>query len=205
MLDSSPERRNQKARMFRGKLTELQCALWLVESGWVINALEAFREGSDLEATDPAGNSTAIEVKFVGNEDADFVEILKSIRGERCGRFSSPYSGVNYLVFRAYECSVQLKSAPAISRRMAILCVDGVAWPTFDLPIANGWIDWEVPGFLGQDEDWSEFLRHKAQRYPSIVSDLALRLRSLDRVWIVRIEAGFKLTLVQEPVLRTAE
>lgn len=47
---TSPVHRYLKSRIFRGRLTELQCAEWLEAQGWVIEGLEALRQGPDIEA-----------------------------------------------------------------------------------------------------------------------------------------------------------
>ena len=98
MYYDDPVERHRKWRIFCGRVAELQCAQWLEGRGWAITGLEAIREGCDIEATSPDGSTTAIEVKYIGTEDADFSAIVSSIAGASGARFSSAYSGVNYLL-----------------------------------------------------------------------------------------------------------
>jgi hypothetical protein len=71
MLYSDPHERHQKARIFLGRLVELQFAEWLELQGWTVSGLEALRQGPDFEAYTHDGRPTAFEVKFIGTENDD--------------------------------------------------------------------------------------------------------------------------------------
>lgn len=59
MHHTDPIERHRKSRIFRGRLTELQCAEWLEAQGWVIEGLEALRQGPDIEAITVDGRAAA--------------------------------------------------------------------------------------------------------------------------------------------------
>ena len=109
MLYADPIERHEKARIFSGRLAELQCAEWLELQGWIVSGLEALREGPDIEAYANEGQATAFEVKFIGTEHDDFVTILERLVGQPAGGPVSPYDAANYLLFRVYEAAKQLQ------------------------------------------------------------------------------------------------
>lgn len=131
-----PIERHRKSRIFHSRLAELQCAEWLEAQGWVIEGLEALREGPDIEAASAEGAAAAFEVKLIGTEDVDFEMILRNIAGEAAGGPVSAYSGINYLLFRVYEAAKQL--AGINSRRIAVVIVEDLTWWRFELQLKNG-------------------------------------------------------------------
>ena len=83
MLYADPIERHEKARIFSGRLAELQCAEWLeLQELERFSGLEALREGPDIEAYANEGQATAFEVKFIGTEHDDFVTILERLVGQ---------------------------------------------------------------------------------------------------------------------------
>ena len=71
MSYDDPIERHHKFKIFFGWLVELQCAEWLEGRGQKITALEAFREGPDIEATGEDQVHTAFEVKYIGRTTGD--------------------------------------------------------------------------------------------------------------------------------------
>ncbi len=67
-------------------------------------------------------------------------------------------------------------------------------WHGFHLPLGYGWIDWHVPHFLQGEAAWVEFLAEQRARYPNIEAELAGTIRSLNRIWILRLRDGYELT-----------
>ncbi len=95
--------------MFYGRIVELQCAEWLEKQGWKISALEAFREGPDIEATDEFRALTAFEIKFIGQDECRVSNVL-SFRGESDYGRGSPYCAMNYLLYRVDEIGEAVKT-----------------------------------------------------------------------------------------------
>jgi hypothetical protein len=108
-------------------------------------------------------------------------------------------------VFKAYEAARQLARGNHNDKKMAIVVVDGMSWPHVDFPLTNDWVDWRHPGFLGTDPAWSAFLDLQEKRYGSIRDNVQATICSLDRLWIVREEAGFEFTLVKEALNHQSE
>jgi len=189
---TDPIERHRKSRIFRGRVTELQHAEWLEELGWTIEGLEALGSGHDVEARSPEGIATAFEMKFIGSEDSDFRMVLKAIAGEPANESVSPYSAINYLVFRAFEAARQLQQVAR--RRIAAIVVEDLTWWRFDLQLKNNWIDWRNPVFVEDNAEWSSFLQIQQERYPEL-PDIASTIRAIDRVWIVRQSSGYHLDL----------
>ena len=183
MFYESPERRNQKFREFAGRVAELHVAEWLELQGWTISGLEALRVGPDIEAFAPDGQATAFEVKYIGTENDDFAQIMKSLAGYAAGGPVSPYDAANYLLFRVYEAAKQLQRIA--HDRIAIVVVEDMSWWRFDLQLIDGWIDWMHPSFF-PEHAWEGFLAQQRTRYPALLDDFQPVLRSLNAVWIFR-------------------
>lgn len=195
MFCTDPLERHRKSRIFRGRLAELQCAEWLQSRTWVIDALEALREGSDIEATAPDGVVSAFEVKFIGTQDEDFEMILRSV-GHPAATSVSPYAAINYLLFRVYEAAKQL--ALVNRYRIAVVIVEDLTWWRFDVQLEEAWIDWSAPRFIGQDPDWEVFLTEQLHQYPELMSEMPSVLAQIGKIWIIRQSHGFQYHLEHE-------
>jgi hypothetical protein len=193
--------RHQKFRIFLGRLTELQVAEWLEERAWVITGLEALREGADIEAKANTGAGSAFEVKFIGSEDKDFGMILQSLAGEPVAGPVSPYSAMNYLLFRVYEAAKQL--ARTTNGRIAVVVVEDLTWFRFDIQLKDGWTDWANPKFFNNDPAWQEFIEEQRHRFPNVPTDLSMTLAEVDAVWIVRQSYGYQFNLEYEMPIRS--
>ena len=88
----------------------------------------------------PNGFPTAFEIKLIGLEDADFGMVLQSIAGAPAGTCVSPYTAINYLLFRTYEAAKQLGTISSL--KAVILIIDDVTWWRFELQLRKNWIDW---------------------------------------------------------------
>jgi hypothetical protein len=189
MLCTDPVERHEKARMFSGRLVELQFAEWLELQGWTIYGLEALREGRDVEAYASDGQTTAFEVKFIGTENADFVTILESLAGQPAVGLVSPYNAANYLLFRVYEAAKQLQRSAC--KRIAVVVVEALTWVRFQVQLRDDWIKWANPSFFS-DHTWEGFLALQRTRYPDLLDDLQPALRCLNAVWILKQSEGFQ-------------
>ena len=188
--------RHRKWRIFQGRLAELQCATWLEGQSYTIIGLDALREGPDIEAVSQCGVQSAFEVKFIGSEDTDFRMVLRSIAGQQSWDTVSPYTAINYLVFRAYEAAKQLQSIRA-RRTVAVLIIDNMAWWRFERQLKENWIDWENPEFVGLDPNprRQEFIDQQRKRYPEFPNDLAATIRGIGSIWIVKQSSEFEFHL----------
>ena len=149
--------------MFMGRIVELQITEWLQHQGWTIDGLEAFGEGSDIEAHVDSVNPVALEVKFIGAEDIDFGHIVESIATGPTVHTVSPQSAANFLVLKAFEAATQLQRTAA--HRIALIVIDDLAWWRFDSILGNRWIDRRAPRFFDADEAWKRFFESQRLRY----------------------------------------
>ena len=190
MLATDHLRRHRLSRIYLGRITELQIAEWLGSHSWTITGLEAFREGADVTAVHPSVGETDFEIKMVGTEDADFESIVQSLAGLPAGRWLSPYSSMNYLVFRAYEAAVQLQRS-SHRRAAAVVLSD---WERFEMQLTGGWVNWADPHFMEQDK---ELLPALQARYPDLVSKTAPRdaLSQIDDLYLLRRANGYEYHL----------
>jgi len=194
MLPLDPMERNKRYKRFSGKLVELQVAEWLEYQGRRVSGLEALREGPDIEACAKDGRATAFEVKYIGTEDEDFALILESLAGGPAIRTVSQYDAANYLLFRMYEAAKQLERLSC--DRIGVVVVEDMAWPRFDSPLRNGWVEWKNPKFFPSppcSDAWKQFFTDKVRpRYPEIENDLEPALKNLSAIWILRKSGSYE-------------
>jgi hypothetical protein len=188
-----PRKRHETFKMFYGRVVELQCAEWLEKQGWEISDLEAFREkGPDIEAKGARGDFTALEVKFIGQDDDGFNTVLKGFSGEVAYERRSPYCAANYLLYRIYQSAKQLQGASAITR-IALVVVDEQTWFTFELQLKGGWIDWMNPTFM---DVYDPFIDRKRKDNPKLDAELKVILGSINDVWILKRSSGNQFQLM---------
>jgi hypothetical protein len=188
MFQNEPHERNRLYRTFRGRLVELQFASFLESESHTIARLEATGKGPDIESISANGESNAIEVKFIGIEDPDFMSLVKSISGQPEAYSVSPYQAINYLLFRVFEAARQLDSATG--RKTAVIVIDGMSWWRFDLQVKENWIDWKRPKFIRPDDALNNLLSHQ-KRYGG-ESDLIEHICRLDSIQIFRQNDAFE-------------
>jgi len=215
-------KRHQESRGYSGKLIELQIAEWLEEQDWRINNLEAISGKFDIEASLPDGNEYTFEIKYIGQEDDKFLAVVDSAispdrfkllidkltkKGdeskikrlvEKCkSRTFDPYSGSNFLVFRAYEAAKQLQISS--KRRIAIIVISNLSWGFLEIPIKENWMNWHQPIFLDACPQWDKFLtknkRKNPKKYGDIEKDLQSIPNSLSQLWIIEQGNGFTYSL----------
>jgi hypothetical protein len=143
---------------------------------------------TDIESISAIGESNAIEVKFIGIEDPDFMSLVKSISGQPEAYSVSPYQAINYLLFRVFEAARQLDSATG--RKTAVIVIDGMSWWRFDLQVKENWIDWKRPKFIRPDDALNNLLSHQ-KRYGG-ESDLIEHICRLDSIQIFRQNDAFE-------------
>ncbi len=199
LFDRNKVARNEVARheQFKqdfGKVVELLLAEWLRDKGWTVTGLAALGAHSDVVAASPEQCSYSIEVKYIGQETADFRQVIEALAGRPAGGSTTLYGGINYLLFRVYEAAVSLRRCATL--KLAAVVINEQAWDVFDVALKNRWLSWEAPAFLPTAEtDWNAFLQKQRARYPSIDSDLASVVRGLDRVWIMCLTGHYGCSL----------
>ena len=134
MFEETAIERHRKERIFQGKLAELKSAVWLEHQGWTIENLEAIGGCFDIEANSPSNLSCAIEVKYIGQEDIRFKEIVKSLSNGQSftGRWC-PDDGYNYLLSRVYEAAKQLSKSD--KERFVFIIISNMAWDFLSVSI----------------------------------------------------------------------
>jgi len=199
MFHSDPGTRNRLSRTFRGRVIELQVAARLEDHGHLIVGMEATGRGPDIETTSLSG-ATAFEVKFLGQEDQDFLVLLHAMQNGPSGGAISLPEPVNYLLFRVYEAARQLRRANG--QKTAIVVIDEVGWHRFDMQLKDDWIDWTNPQFLGHPCEWERLLslqKQPTQKQPTgLPANLGATIRELDRLQLFRQDHAFEFRLEKE-------
>jgi hypothetical protein len=190
---ADPLERHRKARIFLGRITELQVAEWLELQGWTVVGLEALGSGPDMETLDPGCQLTRFEVKSIGTEDEEFKMILCSIAGHPAGGVVSPQVAINYLILRVYEAAKQLgRFDPS---RVALIVIGAGDWYRFKMQLQDGWVNWANPTFFNAGSDWENFLADQADRYPDLTRELCEVIGSIDALWILKRSSGYRYDL----------
>jgi len=194
ILEASPVERHKKSRSFKGKLVELKAAEWLEANVWKINNLEAWNGNVDIEATDPGNSKCCMEVKYIGQENDDFLDLLKSLRGENSASSFSPYVACNYALFRIYEAAKQLEQdRGGNNEKVVIIVIDATTWYCFKFPLMNNWMkDWEYKLNFNKDSvinnsGWQIFYnKQKAkEKYKDIETEMSNVVTRLSQIKIM--------------------
>jgi hypothetical protein len=190
---SDPLERHEKFKTFQGRVAELQCAEWLERDGWEICDLEAYRERSpDIEAKTTNGDLTALEVKFIGQDNGGFDSVLQGFREGVAYERRSPYCAVNYLLFQIYRSAKQLQRSAA-STRIAVVVIDDLTWDNFQIQLKEGWINWKNPTFM---DAYDSFIDGKRKDDSNLDAELKTLLRSINDVWIVKRSSGNRFQIM---------
>lgn len=189
--------RHERFRRFFGKIVELQLAAWIETRGWRVTGLEALGDDADIVAVSPLGRPCSFEVKYIGQESADFQQVLQALAGSMVAEPGGVYEPANYLLFRVYEAA--RRPWPSGRGRVVAVVISELAWRAFALPLRNHWISWGAPAFLKTDEaDWHAFLKGQRTRYPDLEADMARVVPSLDQLWIMRVTGHHEYVLEHE-------
>jgi hypothetical protein len=184
--------RHERFRQFFGKIVELRLAHWVADRGFRIKALEALGGAADIVAESPALGACSFEVKYIRQETDDFREVVRALAGEPSGGAVSPYAAANYLLFRVYEAARHLRGcegAPVVA-----IVIDASTWRRFELPLKDGWIQWNAPAFLPAPDGWEQFLADQRRRYPHLDSELAAVVSSAS-LWVLRVTEDYDYIL----------
>ena len=189
--------RHERFRRFLGKIVELQVAEWLTLNDWVVSGLAALGAESDIEGSSPGQRPYSVEVKYIGQQTADFQQVVNAIAGQTAVGSMSLYGAINYLLFRVYEAARGLRRQTR--SKLVVIVVDAQAWHVFNLPLQHNWLDWKNPAFLPTTEgDWNQFIQEKRRRYPNIDTEIPELVQQLEGVWIVLLKGGYEYSLEYE-------
>lgn len=197
MMGTTPLDRHKRVKGFNGKLAELISALWLQDQGWKIKNLEALGGAYDIEAISPTGNNTAIEVKYIGEEDSKFLKDLESMQSHKAvsGRLNH-YDGYNYILFRTYEAAKQLKNFS--EDRYIFIVISTSTWDFVDIAVNDKWIQHALHFF--EFSKWkgsvSESFARQISKYPNIEQEINGVLNQVQTLWVIK-EKSWKYNLAQ--------
>ena len=184
MFERDEVERHRKFKMFQGRIVELQIAEWLQNQNWQITGLEALGGDSDIDGVRPDSTKVSVEVKFIGQRDEEFDQVVKSLAGLPAGGRGPTHLACNFLVFRAYEAANQLLKKASYG--IAIIVIDSLAWTFLHIPLKYGWINWQKPEFYKLGSKWDSFVDvQRTLRYHSVDSDLVNTINTLKELWIV--------------------
>jgi hypothetical protein len=187
--------RHRKFKSYMGKPTELLCAAWIEEQGWRISNLAALGGKADIEATSPENIDCAIEVKYIGQDDNDFLDVVRAISGDDVGGAFSldwMHKPSDFLLFKAYEAAKQTAEYYKNKYCIAFLVVSNTAWQ-YPVSIAVDliWKTWSSLKFFhlfNDNPDWVKWLeeKKKERRFSNIENNLHETLGCLKELWIIR-------------------
>ena len=182
-----PVQRHERFRRFFGKVVELQVAAWFAAAGWTISGLEALGAQADIVAEREGSGTWHVDVKYIGQQTSDFVEIVASLaRGGVSVGSKSLYGSINYLLFRVFEGARSL--ARASGPGFVVVVIDDLAWPTFEVAVVNHWVNWDNPAFIQTDEtEWNVFLNEQRTNTGNLDSLVRDQVSQLEGVLVLRL------------------
>jgi len=185
--------RFRMARGFNGKLAELITSSWIECQDWKIKNLEALGGLFDIEAISPQGINSAIEVKYIGEEDWQFEVTLKSLQsGKAVAGGFSVYC--NYILFRIYEAAKQLEKFSG--DRYVFIVISNLTWGNSEMAIECNWI--RHPLHFFEFSKWkgnvSDSFAESINKYPNIEKEINEVLNQIKELWLIK-DAGWEYTL----------
>jgi len=181
--------RHERFRRFFGKVVEVQVADWLVTQGWRIVGLEALGGSADVSAERHGNESWVADVKYIGQETSDLLPTVEALAsGEAVFGSTTLYGAVNYLLFRVFESARGLTGST--SRKLCVVVIDALAWPSFEVPLLHSWVDWNNPAFVPTEEvAWNRFLDKQRSRDENLDADLRAAVGRLDGLLVMSMSA----------------
>lgn len=180
---------HQKARGYRGKLTELQCAEWLEDNQYEIINLEALNGKHDIEAINSNLESCVFEVKFIGRDDNVFLKTHKLDASDNINTFSL-YQASDFLLIKAYDAAKQFSSKISDKKHIALIVIENVSWPQFEQVVKDDWLNLDSPKFLEDNPSvsWRNFIKKL-----DLLDQTKLKIIPgiLDELWIMSESDGF--------------
>lgn len=185
--------RHATEKAYRGKVAELQLAQHLLERGWSISMMEAWGGDHDIEGR-REGEHVVIEVKTMGESRRAAQAVEAAYRGERGDSWSDRPALANSVLSLAYRAAVQLAEGPGV--RVAAIVFTHNRWIEARSVVATDrFIDWDSPRFLecADSSSWRTQLEslRASPKHRHIENDLEERIKSLDEVWLIRVDHEF--------------
>ncbi len=197
MLEDDYLERHRKARIYQGKLSEFLCLTVFEDHGWIIDNLEALGGAYDIEATSPDNKSFAIEVKYIGQDDKMFQEVVGICSSNNSSSNSyNIYDGYNFFLSKTFEAAKQLFISD--KERIALLRISNMAWPFLKLFIKDDWIRNRPISFSdSSSSNWDNYLAKimKQQKYTNIINELDNVIGQLKELWVIQEENYFESSL----------
>lgn len=186
--ETTPLKRHKEARGFNGKLAELIAASWIDSGGWKIKNLAALGGAYDIEAISPGEKYSAIEVKYIGEEDWKFEEDLECLKsGEAISGSLPHYDGYNYILFKAYEATKQLYKFEFEGDRYIFIVISDLAWNCLDIAVNDNWFQHPLKFTNLASSKWKYFLsKQKGGKYPNIEKEIKEVLNQIKEMWIIK-------------------
>jgi hypothetical protein len=191
--------RHQKSKGYLGKIIELQVAEWLEEEGWIISGLEALCNESDIEAISPNGIDCAFEIKYLGQDDEEFLHYIENCGGNYC-----PQAASNFLIFRAYGAANQLTKLNNNNVKIILIVISNSAWNSLKFSITDNLIDWGFPKFTwpdtkcGKNNCYADCIKF-LENCPNEINFYE-KYRAIDELWMTRLDSNYTLSFVIPPL-----
>ena len=138
----------------------------------------------------PDDIACVIEVKYIGQEDSDFLAVVNSLAGGAGAGNASLYAASDFMLFKVYSAAKQLQMFT--KTRIVFLVISDMAWDLLELPLKEDWMQWQSPRFYNNDQVWQDFFQEEKKKYPDIENDLQTAFNSMMELWIVRCKNGFE-------------
>lgn len=189
--------RHEQSRGYAGKLTELMVAEWLEQQGWKIKVdkLEALGGGNDIEAISPENVDSAIEVKHIGMDNDDFLELVEGLHDKPFDKNKRiyPEDRINYLLFIIYTAANKLIKNLIQKSKIAIIVLSPQLG-TLKVEIQNA-IDWKSPKFKREHLSCKgkQFFNDKCLK---IKDKLSETIQSITGLWIIQQDNYYNYSTV---------
>ena len=170
----------------------------------MIKCLEAWGAKHDIHARF-SGRTYTIEIKYIGQEQAEFEEILAAAgRGEERDPWRAPYDAFDYFLVRALDAADQVVSASGL--RVAALALSHSAARLYRVFEQMGWLDWDNPRLMrgGQTEAMRRMLSEYEVKYGDVGSALRDRLGTIDQIWVAALDERCHWSWIKGPFLDQA-
>ena len=178
--------RHKKFKTYIGKLSELCFAKNLENKGYTITNLEAWGGPFDISAS-KNGLSFDFEIKFIGQKDDHFKNIVEELTGNPTGYPWDSNEANDYLLLRIYESAKQLEDSGA-SKKCSVMIIDKLSSFKFKIKEHDDWLKpFNKPKFQFYNNT-DHFFQEQIKKYPHIMDDLESTLSALSSIQIYNFE-----------------
>ncbi len=185
------ESRYRTCRIFQGRWAELSFAFWLKNAGWKIIDLEAYGGKFDVTALSPDGRRCSFEVKYLAPEEVLFklgVKAMSDPMGYAMDCIPT-YSPLDYLQYRIYEATLQLRQS---GDRKIVVAILYNYKEFYEKPLTESWISWRKPLFFRKEEEIEKFLGPLLEGNPGLEEQMKQASQEINEIWFFSVD-GLKL------------